>query len=187
MSDRAIYVIRYEARLHKVGISDSVVTRLAQLRSGEARSLSIVRTWAPVEPERVERQAHALLRPWLEWGERFTVGGDAACAAVEFAIALVADREAPLPFGMPPSVAPEWAAACASCEADGLFGYAREWGEALLFRRAGVPERRIYMDLDAAIKALRAGDTLLCAEPLEPCAAARVAAKGAASHDERRI
>lgn len=63
MTEDAVYVIRYEARLHKVGYSIQPEVRLCQLQTGEARRLELTRVWwrATGDAAAVESQAHAIL------------------------------------------------------------------------------------------------------------------------------
>jgi len=156
---RAIYVIRYADRLHKVGITCNPQIRLAQLQADESRPLSVVRVWVPVEAERVERQAHAILKPWKQWGERFEVGGEVACAAVEMAIALIQDAVPPLPFSLAPSQRSDWDAAQCMPVFSNYVGFDDDGNSAVALRRAGAAF--IHRSVDAAVKALRPGDVFL--------------------------
>lgn len=88
-----VYVIAYGPLDTKIGVSRSPPGRLRQLRPGGAER--VVRCWLRDDARAVEASAHRLLAPWRipipGTRERFAVGADAACRAVDLAAMLAAE------------------------------------------------------------------------------------------------
>ncbi|WP_164868077.1 GIY-YIG nuclease family protein [Rhodovarius crocodyli] len=181
-----LYVMGYGERDTKIGISVAPVSRLAQLRPTGAAG--VVKDWLrPAgDAQRVEAIAHRLLSTYRHQitgqRERFAVGAEAACQAVELAITLAAEardteREAD---ALQDACAEAMETATAPPE---TAAHQRTWGyvfrptameagaEADLLTRMGVPVAGIYRDvgrrgtgLKRVLAALEAGDVLVVAD-----------------------
>lgn len=183
VTENSIYVIRYEDRLHKVGFSNDPRSRMRFLQLGEARRLSLIRSWPRPsgDAQTVEAQAHMLLAPWRDeqpgFRERFKVGGAAACAAVELAVALVAERGKP-PVAAAARLKPSEAAALNSLQAMAIdqtrmaylrLGEGETEGEWIIaMRQLGIQPDSVFIDQGggmqeaiALAKNMRDGDTLV--------------------------
>jgi len=181
-----LYVMGYGVRDTKVGVSIAPMSRLAQLRTTGAAG--VVKDWLRPkgDAQKVEAIAHRLLASYriqiTGQRERFAIGAEAACQAVELAIilaaeALDAERERDAlqdacAEAMETAVAPPETAS-----------HQRTWGyvfrptaaqaaaEADLLTRMGVPVAGIYRDigkrgtgLKRVLAALEAGDVLVLAD-----------------------
>jgi len=201
-----LYVMGYGERDTKIGVSIAPVSRLAQLRPTGAAG--VIKDWLrPTgDAQRVEAIAHRLLASYriqiTGQRERFAVGAEAACQAVELAIILAAEARDAEREGEALqdacAEAMEIAVAPPATEAhQRTWGYvfrptaAQAGAEADFLTRMGVPVAGIYRDigkrgtgLKRVLAALKPGDVLVVAghDRVEDITLLDVAQRGARHH-----
>lgn len=188
MMGNYVYVIRYEDRVHKIGMSGDPRMRLASSQTKDARSLSLVDTWYRPKGDaaEIEARVHELLRDRqsseLRQRERFMVCGSVACAAVSYIEALVDEYTIGDGIDLSRQVKAEMAKLQHLDSKSDFIGYipqrtVRAPSYAAQMRISGV--ELIFADPEPALKHLRAGDTLFVPTVPRPRAMlARAVAKG---------
>ncbi len=172
MDPNYVYVMRLNDRAHKIGISVDPGCRSLQLSYLHRQPVRVVYTWLREagDAQEVESTAHRILSDFRSedffGDEIFDVTADAACCAVELALALHRDAVTEINKGLPIKINSLLADMSALPINHQCFGYIDPAIEdktpyVLEMRRKGVEIDRVYTDWRACVKAIRSGDTLL--------------------------